>query len=183
MQKYLLIVLFYSMQAFSQTPRIVNGQPASIQIYPWIVNYRNCSGTLIAPQWVLTAAHCFSDFDPNAVPTLMLGSNNNINLETAAISARAIQIIPHPEYQNYHNDLALIKLAEPINTVPIVTLRAEPNIPDDSKLLTLGWGATAEDSQGEPIQFSPTLLQTRLAIKNNGFCSRHFGPGISDNML
>ena len=46
--------------------RIVGGQDARPGSWPWMVYIKVvllaeqlCGGTLIAPQWVLTAAHCF----------------------------------------------------------------------------------------------------------------------------
>lgn len=183
MQKYILLLLLLSCQAFAQTPRIINGTAASTQIYPWLVNYQRCSGTLIAPRWVLTAAHCFSDLNAEELPKLILRSDNILELDPEAIQARVIQIIPHPYFYNFDSDLALLKLAEPVNEVPVVTLRAGAHLDEDIKIIALGWGDTASDSEGNSINASDTLLQTGLALKNNGFCSEHFGPGITDNML
>jgi secreted trypsin-like serine protease len=50
---------------------IVGGQPAPEGKYPWQVRlYESmddrigfCGGSIIAPQWILTAAHCLVDTD------------------------------------------------------------------------------------------------------------------------
>lgn len=51
--------------------RIVGGSPASAGQFPWqvAVMYRTsagsyfCGGSLIGPQWVLTAAHCVRGYE------------------------------------------------------------------------------------------------------------------------
>lgn len=185
MHKFLLflIVLLFNVQVSAQRPRIINGTPASIGIFPWMVYYGQCAGTLIAPRWVLTAAHCVENQDVEQLPMLLLGSDNVQTPSATAMQARVIQIIRHPNYANLYNDLALLKLAEPIDSVPVMTLRAGSHIEENSKILALGWGTTVSNSDYDAVVPSANLLQTRLAIKNNGFCSGHYGIPITDNML
>ena len=50
------------MKSFSS--RVINGQNARPHAWPWQVSLRSnnrhfCGGSLIANNWVLTAAHCF----------------------------------------------------------------------------------------------------------------------------
>lgn len=46
------------------TGRVVNGEEARPYSWPWQISlesfFPTCGGTLIAPNWVLTAAHCIT---------------------------------------------------------------------------------------------------------------------------
>jgi secreted trypsin-like serine protease len=63
--------------AESDTEMIVNGVPAPEGKYPWQVRLYSsmeddkgfCGGSIIAPQWVLTAAHCLAKGDQQKGPT------------------------------------------------------------------------------------------------------------------
>ena len=55
--------------------RIVGGQDASINDYPWQVALSmGCGGSIISDQWVLTAAHCVDATFAGAI-TVTVGSS------------------------------------------------------------------------------------------------------------
>ena len=65
------------------TSRIVGGSQAESNEFPWQVSlqyrsgfswYHFCGGSLIAPNWILTAAHCLEGM--GYVPFLLVGLNH-----------------------------------------------------------------------------------------------------------
>lgn len=113
--------------------RIVGGEPALAREYPWIaaIGQRDeqgnvtsyCAGTLIAPEWLVTAAHCKVLAGEHAV----LGRSDLAT--TAGQVIEIVEVIPHPSYdrQTLDYDIALAKLASAVSIEPIKLIaKCEP---------------------------------------------------------
>ena len=102
-----------------------------VNAYPWMAALTTnaesfyCGGTLVAAEWVVTAAHCVFQDGALTVTTpvkdmkIVLGEHNKTNTNSK-IPRKVVavkQIITHPDFKSktVETDLAMIKLAEPVD--------------------------------------------------------------------
>jgi Trypsin len=108
--------------------RIVGGENADPQHYPWIAAIGQgdqagnvssyCAGTLIAPDWLVTAAHCKVLAEEYAV----LGRSDLASSSGEAV--RIVRVINHPRYdtRTLDYDIALAKLEHAVAGIPWVKM-------------------------------------------------------------
>jgi secreted trypsin-like serine protease len=141
----------------ADTEMIVGGEEARDGQFPYQVRIYGvhndevgfCGGSVIADQWVLTAAHCVLD-----VSEVMVGYGSNDRAKTAKIPSE--KVIAHPAYiRGQAADVALIKLKTPIgkdNQIALADDAAEKTLAaPGAKLVVSGWGALWEVKKDEAV--------------------------------
>jgi secreted trypsin-like serine protease len=131
----------------------VNGEPVSDEgfatAYPWAVAVINsvndgiCGGALIAPRWVVTAAHC-----TGMNKYVLVGAADR----TAARRIELARAIRHPDFdpETLQNDVGLRYLAESVAAAPAVVASAT-----ESRLLLIPGAAARIAGWGKPAYKQP----------------------------
>lgn len=126
--------------------RIVGGQPAEEGRYPYMATLvaRSgdlvCGGTLIAPSYVLSAAHCSGYASKVYIGRYKL--NDPSGSQTIDIKREIVFRRYNPRTDD--GDYMLIQLAEKVNGVTfpsLSTLRYTSDFASNTVLTTIGWGA------------------------------------------
>ncbi|TKS74967.1 Chymotrypsin-like elastase family member 3B [Collichthys lucidus] len=164
MMKLGLVLLFAAYVHGCGTPtyepsvsRVVNGVDARPYSWPWQISlqylsgstYRHtCGGTLLTPEWVMTAGHCIGSVE---------------------------RIVVHPHWDDNclscGNDIAMIKLASPVDLNDKVQPSCLPEsgqiVPNNDPCYITGWGRLYS---GGPI--ASKLQQALLPVVGHSICSR-----------
>lgn len=164
--------------ASAPSSQIVNGQPATEGEWRWQARLWSdfdggfCGGTLIDPEWVLTAAHCVSKPDFSVI----LGAYNVSASSPHTQERKAELVFQHPKYDadSVTHDLAMVKLESPVELSDYVGLAClpQPGAPEvslDANCWISGWGALKTGGR------TPQVLQeAKVGLKSNEECVKDF---------
>jgi len=188
---------FYDPEAGPAEDRVVGGRPASREAWPSIVLVRislpdgrgsTCGGSVIAAEWVLTAAHCAVGRRAENIVVI----EGTVDLKTGGRRIPVSQIIVHEGYRDTpvpHNDVALLRLSSRAGS-PAQTLVSQRSaislLPPGRVSSVAGFGL----SRPQPIQgpqsgsASDRLLEVDLPVVERSEChrilSRHYRFQLSD---
>jgi trypsin len=176
---------------------VVGGKSATDGQFPYVANVQimgsfGCTGTLIAPDWVLTAGHCGSatgSATMGLVPTpvawpasayqVVLGTvhADGSGGETHGVS----QVLVDSDYivtNGTGNDVTLMKLDTPTKIAPMpIAAVGERSIWRPGALTTIaGFGTTSENASDPPA----TMQYAQVPITTDDYCAQAYPSGLSE---
>ena len=189
-----IFFLFYGLtQSLAYETRVIDGTVVSQNNDMWrfIVAIKQnggqfCGGSLIAKNWVLTAAHCLSQDDGTP-----LSSDNSYKVSVGAYNINETidygvkRFIVHPQYDatTTDNDIALIELDANVTIVPTIAYDKSYTLVDDTQTRVAGWG-NMNRSNETPV-YPDNLREALVPIVDYDTCnaSNAYNGDITTNML
>ena len=162
------------------TPKIVNGDEVNPPFkYPYMVNAGGCGASLVAPNVLLSAAHCGNGY----INQVKIGRHNlndsNEDYETFYV----VEEVPHPDYNGttIDYDYMMLKLNGSSSRTPV-----QLDTGDDTSLLeagndviVMGWGTTSSGGSSSNV-----LLEVEIDVISQAQCQKAYSPKpITERMV
>ncbi|KAM3875334.1 transmembrane protease serine 2-like [Diretmus argenteus] len=158
--------------------RTLGGRPAVLGAWPWQVSLQlegshRCGGAIIAPYWIVTAAHCVagnSDPEDWTVYAGIVSPLGSLFKPRHSVS----RILAHDSYSSFtlRNDIALMRLSNPLditssrNIGPVCLPNVGLDITAPQKCWISGFGSTVNGHSD-----SPHLMESEVSLMESAVCN------------
>lgn len=168
--------------------KIVGGESTTIEAHPWQISLREnghhiCGGSLVADNWVMTAAHCVADASSSRAISILAGSTSIRSYYNSQVH-QVERILMHAQYDNNNNDgydIAMIKLSTSVDLTSTKTRKVCLPSPgetfDGQTCVASGWGYMHEDQH-----VVNTLRHVALPVISNSLCN-YYMYGVHDKII
>jgi secreted trypsin-like serine protease/uncharacterized surface protein with fasciclin (FAS1) repeats len=172
--------------------QVVGGGDAPAGAYPFVVSLQfargqfargndfvhYCGASLISERWLLTAAHCA----PRTDEVAYLGASQLLPMDNPNTGIRVAfeRVISHPRFRTERSgfDVALVRLARPINLPTVSLASVEPTNRD---AYVVGWGDMASGAK----VYNDSLQDVDVALLADATCWQLYqdnAPTLADDI-
>ena len=154
---------------------VIGGKVATQGQYPWMAfvvvsegeEVLTCSGSVIAPKVVLTAAHCVLNEETGALrdPTAYAVVTGVANWKSPERTVSTVtRLIPYPKFgtaRNAFGDAAVLALSEPVAAPRIPIAKGTRFLRVGTRARVMGWGDTRFEQKGvtETLRWAKTVVE------------------------
>lgn len=163
---------------------VIGGRPVPASAYPWLAAIGSpafpvrpsgqfCGGALIAPDTILTAAHCaaFAASVPGAL-LVTFGRTDLTRDDGITVGVKSVRVDPGFRIGtfdgdlSFHNDRAILTLTAPVAR-PTVRIAA----PHGTRGTIVGWGATSDND----LLSNSLLHAATVPLDTDAACAAAYG--------
>lgn len=192
-----LVTVLAALTVAAPAQAVVGGKPVPPGKFAYVADVQimgafGCSGTLIAPQWVMTAGHCGSSTGSAseglvATPIAWPASAYHVVLGSVYADGHGgeqhdvVQVVVDSDYvftNGTGNDVTLMKLDAPSKIAPMkIAAVGERSSWKPGAMTTIaGFGTTSESSSDPPAQ----MQFAHVPITTDEYCAQAYPDGLSE---
>ncbi|HEU4706096.1 MAG TPA: serine protease [Solirubrobacterales bacterium] len=185
----ILLVPAAASAAPGATASIIGGKPGTIDEFPSLVYVQaieskkhgfSCTGTVVAPRIVLTAAHCVEDVEKGTItPTRDYAVSTGVADPTKAGPENIFHIVATHVFPGFdpgvlHGDAAILVLDRP-TTAPVLPMAGAADAAlyaGGAEVRLTGWGLTSARAKEAPAN----LRTTTMLVQTSQTCRQKVKP-------
>ncbi|XP_066260719.1 trypsin 3A1-like [Euwallacea similis] len=169
------------------TIRIVGGHDADITDYPYQVSImidgqHVCGGSILTPNFILCAAHCFADESRVSHITVRAGSSYRTS-GGQIVATKKLNRHPYFDLDTYDYDVSVVELATPLvygaGVAPITLPESSTTFTDGQSSEVTGWGVTSNNGNLSDVLQVVTVPLITTATCQTGI----YGNAITPRMI